>query len=152
MEPTLDENKLELQVIDSKIPTEVVYDFKKIGQVVRNILSNAIKFTPTGKKITISFESATLPTGRRGSDTSITPAINIIIKDEGVGIPDDELSLVFDKFVQSSTTKKGDIGTGLGLSICMEIVKAHGGKIWAENNPEGGTAFCFMLPYDQKKC
>lgn len=70
--------------------------------------------------------------------------------DQGIGIPGNELVSVFDKFTQSSMTKTGAGGTGLGLAICVDIVEAHRGKIWAENNPEGGATFSFTLPYQQK--
>ncbi len=67
-----------------------------------------------------------------------------------MGIPDDELYSIFDKFTQSSKTKTGAGGTGLGLAICQEIISAHQGKIWAENNPEGGATFKIVLPCQQK--
>lgn len=70
--------------------------------------------------------------------------------DQGIGIPGNELVSVFDKFTQSSMTKTGAGGTGLGLAICVDIVEAHSGKIWAENNPESGATFSFTLPYQQK--
>ena len=74
----------------------------------------------------------------------------ICICDEGVGIPPDELTSIFDKFVQSSKTKTGAGGTGLGLSICHEIIAAHNGKIWANNNDNGGASFTFTLPLNQQ--
>jgi len=61
-------------------------------------------------------------------------------------IPEDEVSSIFDKFIQSSRTKTGAGGTGLGLSISREIVMAHHGRIWACNSPDGGAAFTFVLP------
>ena len=64
----------------------------------------------------------------------------------GVGIPEGELELVFDKFSQSSKTKDGSGGTGLGLPIANKIVLAHDGNIRAKNNPEGGTSFIVTLP------
>lgn len=76
------------------------------------------------------------------------PALFVIVKDRGIGIPENELTSIFDKFTQSSKTKTGAGGTGLGLAICKEIIKAHHGKIWAENNPEGGAMFSFLLPYE----
>jgi PAS domain S-box-containing protein len=121
-------------------------DEVKIGQVVRNLISNAIKFTPSGKKVSILVESSELVINGK----KLTPALLITISDDGVGIPENELESVFDKFVQSSSTKTNAGGTGLGLAICKEIIKAHNGKIWAENNPEGGATFSFMLPYEQK--
>ena len=69
-----------------------------------------------------------------------------MVQDQGMGIPEEELLAVFDKFVQSSITSTGAGGTGLGLSICHEIITAHQGHIWAENVPEGGAVFSFELP------
>jgi two-component system sensor histidine kinase ChiS len=79
------------------------------------------------------------------------PALLVTIEDEGVGIPEEELDSIFDKFAQSSKTRSKAGGTGLGLAICQEIVTAHGGKIWAENNDKGGARFCFSLPLIQLK-
>ncbi|MBT6499552.1 MAG: hypothetical protein HOK67_06580, partial [Deltaproteobacteria bacterium] len=106
------------------------------------------KFTPPDKKITISFASQKLPVGNRRTDQETIPALTVKIRDEGTGIPENELESIFNKFIQSSKTKTGAGGTGLGLSICQEIVKAHHGKIWAENNPDGGATFSFILPYE----
>jgi len=66
-----------------------------------------------------------------------------------VGIPADELESIFEKFSQSRRTVSGVGGTGLGLAICKEIVAAHGGEIWAENNSNGGATFNFSLPIKQ---
>ncbi len=109
------------------------FDRGKIHQVLVNLLSNSIKFTPEGKNITIKCETR-------------EDCIKVSISDEGVGIPENELTAVFDKFIQSSKTKTGSGGTGLGLAICKEIIEAHKGKIWAENNPESGATFIFIIP------
>jgi PAS domain S-box-containing protein len=135
-----------IEIVESSTLTEIVCDEYKIGQVIRNFLSNAIKFTPKGEEISISLETGELDTG----NIETVSALLFNISDQGIGIPDDELESVFDKFTQSSKTKTGAGGTGLGLAICKEIIKAHNGKIWAENNPEGGATFIFMLPYEQE--
>jgi PAS domain S-box-containing protein len=137
------EKGLLLKTVENNIPTEIVCDEDKIGQVIRNLLSNAIKFTQKEKKITISIEQHQI-------DNKSIPALLVNVSDQGLGIPENELNTVFDKFVQSSKTKTGAGGTGLGLAICKEIIKAHNGKIWAENNLEGGSTFCFMLPFKQE--
>jgi PAS domain S-box-containing protein len=129
----------------NSIPT-INCDEAKIGQVVRNLISNAIKFTPKGKKVSILVK----PSELQINDKKLVPAVLITLTDQGVGIPEDELESVFDKFVQSSKTKTGAGGTGLGLAICKEIIMAHSGKIWAENNPKGGSTFSFMLPDKQE--
>ncbi len=116
---------------------DVVADADRIRQVLRNLLGNAVKFSAPGGKILI--ESRV-----RGETVSIS------VRDQGPGIPEEELESVFDKFIQSSRTKTGAGGTGLGLAICREIVTAHGGEIRAENHPDGGAAFTFEIPLDAK--
>jgi signal transduction histidine kinase len=108
-------------------------DTVKLRQVVRNLLSNAVKFSPKGSTITLDMQHA-------------ASGVVVSVRDQGPGIPEDELETVFDKFVQSSRTKTGAGGTGLGLSICHEIITAHQGRIWAANNPDGGAVFSFELP------
>jgi len=68
------------------------------------------------------------------------------VRDQGMGIPEEELEAVFEKFFQSSRTSTGAGGTGLGLAICREILTAHGGRIWAENRPEGGAVVTLEVP------
>ena len=108
-------------------------DAERFKQVIRNLLSNAVKFSPP--QGTVNVRLRRLP-----------KSLLISIRDEGPGIPADELELVFDKFVQSSKTKSGSGGTGLGLPICREIVAGHHGRIWAENNAGAGCIFYCELP------
>ena len=136
-------------LVDDQLAYLAWCDPLRVGQVVRNLLSNAIKFTGEGKSIRVSFAEAQLPTGRRVTDTSIVNALQVTVRDEGVGIPAAELDAVFEKFVQSSKTKTGSGGTGLGLSICREIILAHSGRIWVENNSGAGASFHFLLPRTQ---
>ena len=150
METSWKEKKLRVKVENPLISEIVVCDENKIAQVISNLLSNAIKFTPEDKQVIISFNSGKLPLGQRSSDKEMISALTVSVKDGGIGVPKDELDSVFDKFIQSSTTKTGAGGTGLGLAICKEIIRAHNGKIWAENDPEGGATFSFMLPYEQE--
>ena len=118
------------------VSRDVLADETKVLQVARNLLSNAIKFTPEGGAIAIALHQD--PQG----------AI-VTIVDQGPGVPEEELETIFDKFVQSSLTKTGAGGTGLGLAICYEIITAHHGRIWAENQPEGGSKFTFVIPWRQ---
>jgi len=146
------EHSVQLRKIAPEVDTVIYCDSDKILQVLRNLLSNAIKFTPEGKSVTLSYESGTLPCGRRESDTVIVPALVIKVEDEGIGIQEKELELVFDKFVQSAKTRSSDGGTGLGLAICKEIVDNHRGGIYMHQNIADGATVVLTLPYNEPKC
>ena len=121
------------KVVEGNIP-EVIVDPGRIIQVLNNLIGNALKFTPSGGDVTIE---ATLD----------SDSVKVSVEDTGVGIPTQDLSKIFDKFYQSSERAPSDVsGTGLGLSICKEIVKIHGGKIWAESEKGKGARFNFTLP------
>ena len=110
-------------------------DEKRIYQIVQNLLTNAVKYSPAGGCITLSAEG-----GRR--------ELVISVADEGLGMPAVELERIFERFhrVQSEVSR-GIGGTGLGLAICKGLVEAHGGRIWAESAGEGkGSTFRFTLP------
>ncbi len=114
-------------------PVHVKGDPQRLMQVMRNLLGNAVKFSPGGSTIQVVLEK------REGK-------ARLSLADEGVGIQQDEMEAIFEKFIQSSRTKTGAGGTGLGLAISREIVLAHKGRIWAENRPEGGAVFSFEIP------
>lgn len=141
----IEEKKITVNIDQAKIISRAYFDENKILQVIINLLSNAIKFTPSGKSIFITFEKTTLPK-EHAEGTKEQSAVSLSIIDQGIGIPEDELGAVFDKFIQSSKTKTGAGGTGLGLAICQEIIDGHKGRIWAENMPDGGAKFTFILP------
>jgi PAS domain S-box-containing protein len=126
------EKEIEIEFEKPGFDDRACFDQNKIIQVVRNLLSNAIKFSYANGKIIIRI-------------TKQSGILMLSIKDFGIGIPPDELEIVFDKFVQSSKSKSEAGGTGLGLAICSEIVAAHEGRIWAKNNAEGGTTFFVTL-------
>jgi signal transduction histidine kinase len=120
-----------------------VCDQEKIRQVIRNLLSNAIKFTDKGN-INIELKTTRF---KPDATSNYTKALEFSLQDEGVGIPENELEYIFDKFNQSAKTKTGAGGTGLGLAISKEIIKAHNGRIWAENNLNSvGSKFIFIIP------
>ena len=146
----IDEKKLTLDIKGNNLSTELTCDTNKIAQVMRNLLSNAIKFSPKAKKITLSIEQTELAVGKRKTDKCTIPALLMRCSDQGIGIPENELKSIFNKYVQSSKNRNGCSGTGLGLAISKEIIKAHKGKIWAENNKGKGSTFSFILPYDQE--
>ena len=114
--------------------TAIKADREKIMQVIINLLSNAFKFTEKG--------AVTLKTEKDGINLKIS------VIDTGLGIPQDELNSIFDKFKQLSNKQMTDKpkGTGLGLYICRQIVEHYGGKIWAESRIGKGSVFSFILP------
>jgi signal transduction histidine kinase len=113
--------------------TNATIDKVRITQVVCNILDNAISFSPEGKiRILLKREK------RNGQNLLI-----VSVKDTGPGIDPEISPKLFTKFAS-----KSDMGTGLGLFISKGIVEAHGGKIWAENNPHRGATFSFSLPIE----
>lgn len=125
-----------IKIEDKKISM----DQERISQVLRNLITNAIKFSFNSNKIIIISKI---------SDQKLYFSIS----DQGQGIPPNELDSIFSPFVQSSRTKTLAGGTGLGLSIAKEIIEAHGGKIWAKNNKRKGATFEFYIPIknDSKK-
>ena len=133
LDTLLSERNLSIRHEVSRFDGEVTLDADKIKQVLRNLLDNAIKFSPEGGTIDVDV-------------CRVDSSVRVSVRDQGPGIPQDELETVFDKFIQSSKTKTGAGGTGLGLAICHEIIAAHKGRIWAENRPEGGTVFSFEIP------
>ena len=109
-------------------------DQTKLRQVIQNLLSNAVKYSPKGGKIRVTAENYS-------SDQLL-----ISVGDEGMGIPSDQMDKLFQKFSRIDTPEAREIkGSGLGLWISREIVKAHGGKIWAESEAGKGTTFKFTL-------
>lgn len=137
--PALDEKNLSIQLKKETTKTKSRIDGFKISQVMNNLLSNAIKFSFEGGQITVKIKSS-----QEKQNKYNMLAVSVI--DNGVGIPDKERQLIFDKFTQSSKTKTGSGGTGLGLAICHEIIKAHQGEIWAESGRENGTTITFTVP------
>jgi signal transduction histidine kinase len=129
----LSERELVLVCQTPREPVESCVDIDRIKQVVRNLVGNAVKFSPRGGRIEIA--------ATRRDDWNV-----ISIRDEGPGIPDSELEAVFGKFIQSSLTRTGAGGTGLGLPICRQIVAAHRGEIFARNNMDKGAVFHVQIP------
>jgi signal transduction histidine kinase len=135
-------NGITVDVESDNVVTTAWFDADRILQVVTNLISNAVKFSSPESVVKILFndDSLVLDNGDQ------VKALRMTVRDEGIGIPENELESVFDKFVQSSETNTGAGGTGLGLAICKQIVEHHKGKIFAENNQEAGTSFHLILP------
>jgi signal transduction histidine kinase len=138
---------LELKFINDAGITSFDGDYERISQVLRNLYYNAIKFTNDNHSITTRIINSEIIY----EDAKIVQALHFFITDQGIGIPKDELESIFEAFVMSSRTKNRSGGTGLGLSIVKEIIDAHHGKIWAENNKLQGATFQFVIPMDYDK-
>jgi signal transduction histidine kinase/ActR/RegA family two-component response regulator len=132
--PKYEEKSISVNVdADEDLPT-VYWDFQKMLQVFQNLLDNALKFTSEGGKIDIS--------AHYKSDF-----VEVKVRDNGIGIPRDQIDRVFERFFQvdSSSTRQFN-GSGLGLSIVREIILAHQGKIFVESEEGKGTSFLILLP------
>jgi len=135
-------NGITVNVESDNVVTTAWFDADRILQVVTNLISNAVKFSSPQSVVRILFNDDCLILDNGDQ----VKALRMTVRDEGIGIPENELESVFDKFVQSSETNTGAGGTGLGLAICKQIVEHHKGKIFAENNQEAGTSFHLILP------
>ena len=122
--------KLESNVGNDLAPIKI--DQGRILQVLRNLLGNAIKFTPEGGLVRVA---ARVDDGK----------VRVVIQDTGPGISPENLVRIFEKYQQASPENQLN-GTGLGLAIAKHIVTAHGGTIWAESQPGSGSTFIFVLP------
>ena len=112
-------------------------DTDKMTQVIDNILNNAIKYSPDGGKITVSMKTT--------DDQMI-----LSIKDQGLGIPKQDLPKIFDRFYRVDRARsRAQGGTGLGLAIAKEIIKQHNGFIWAKSEYGKGSTFTIVFPYDK---
>jgi two-component system sensor histidine kinase VicK len=113
-------------------------DQSKLRQVIQNLASNAVKYSPRGGKITLKVINHS------------PEEIMVTISDEGIGIPRDQIDNLFQKFVRITSGEAREIkGTGLGLWICKEIIQAHGGKIWVESDIGKGSTFIFTVKRTQ---
>ncbi|MEX2046087.1 MAG: GAF domain-containing protein [Chloroflexota bacterium] len=112
----------------------IVADRDRLTQLVSNLLNNAVKYSPTGGRITV--------TTRADGDQ-----LRIDVRDEGMGIPPDALETVFERYARvDSQATRGIQGTGLGLPIARQIVSLHGGKVWVESEMGRGSVFHVVLP------
>lgn len=118
------------------------FDEEKMQQVLSNLLSNALKFTPEGGNVYIDLRL----NGPYSADTKVTPnTMSILVRDTGIGIPEEQLPRIFDRFYQGAPGEAAG-GTGIGLSLANELVKLMGGRIGVKSRPDWGTEFEVALP------
>lgn len=127
---------VEFQRHISETQCYVELDTDKITQVIDNIISNALKYSPDGGNI-------------RFGVTAQEGILKVMISDDGMGIPKENVDRIFDRFYRVDRARARSMGgTGLGLAISREMIHAHGGKIWAESEEGHGTTIFFTLPYE----
>lgn len=126
--------KKNIVLISPKTPQFAYFDIARIRQVLANLISNAIKFSPEDSQIIIDYQ------------IDQEAYLLISVKDFGSGVQEDALLKIFDKFSQNHQNHQSIPGTGLGLAICKEIIEAHNGAIWAERSEERGATLKFTLP------
>ncbi len=129
--------KKRISLARNEIPSSLAIqaDRSYLEQILINLLDNAIKYTPEGGRVTVS-------TIEKDSKD-----IQFSVEDNGIGIPKEDLSRIFERFYRVDKGRSKELGgTGLGLSIVKHLVQAHGGKVWVESQPGKGSIFYFTLP------
>lgn len=150
-------NEKAIELVIHDLGFEVICDSDRLGQVLTNLLDNAVKFSPVNSTIHITVEPNEAADDEtladRMTDTRSPNAsryVRFSVYDEGQGIPAEQCSRIFERFTQadaSDTRQQG--GTGLGLAICRSIVEQHGGRIWVESTVGAGSCFYFTIPAPQ---
>jgi signal transduction histidine kinase len=134
LEPVAQAGQVVLKTLLEAADTRVDADRDQLRQLVLHLGSNAVKFTPAGGQVTLRLT---------GDDRDVT----LVVEDTGIGIPEEALDKIFERFYQvDSSLVRRYGGTGLGLAICKSIVEWHGGRVTAESTPERGSRFTVVLP------
>ncbi|MGI5860834.1 MAG: ATP-binding protein [Myxococcales bacterium] len=151
LEARMGEKQLELDLSLPSGPVMVDGDRDWLMQVLVNLLENAIKFSPAGRRVQLelavcgSGEARLEAADEHGSEPGGRRAL-ITVADEGPGVPPEARERIFQRFYQVDRSRRAGGGVGLGLAICRDIVAAHGGAIWMENREAGGSLFSVALP------
>jgi two-component system sensor histidine kinase GlrK len=123
--------------LEAEVPAglpAVKVDPERILQALRNLIGNAVKFTPRAGRVKVAARP-------------VTGKVEVSVRDTGPGIAAENLKTIFDKFHQGNSGGTFSAnGSGLGLAIAKHIIVSHGGEIWAENHPDQGSTFIFVLP------
>jgi signal transduction histidine kinase len=128
------QQSLSLDVVVDPNVDVVVADPLRLKQVILNLLTNAVKFTPTGGRIEARAQR-------------VDGEIHVSVEDSGIGIADDDLERIFESFQQGPRSGSGAAeGTGLGLTLSKRIVELHGGRLWVESRLGHGSTFTFAIP------
>lgn len=131
--------QITLQIENKSADCMALFDSDKIERIIFNLLSNAFKFTPKGGKVMLT---TNITNGNGGQ-----PVLTLAVSDTGIGVPEQDLDKIFDRFFQTKQEKAFlNQGTGIGLAITKEFIELHGGKVWAETLPDSGTKFIVEIP------
>jgi len=137
LRPRLTEKGIELETHLTPGLPEVYADAERIGQVLRNLLNNAIAYTPEGGTVAVS-------------SRQVDGWIEVSVADTGMGIAPEDLPYVFERFYRADKSRaRGTGGAGLGLAIVKQLVEAHSGRVWVESGVRNGSKFSFTLPVVQ---
>ena len=149
LKPQADEKTINLDLSVQPDLPKLTGDEERLGQILTNLVGNAIKFTPSNGKVTIKISHKNYPLEDTTSDTDEMEGIHVEVLDTGPGIPPQERENIFDKFQQLGNVQTREQGgTGLGLSIARGFVEAHKGKIWVDAGENGkGCNFQFWIPF-----
>jgi signal transduction histidine kinase/DNA-binding NarL/FixJ family response regulator len=142
------QNKLELEFIAEEEHINLYFDPNKLEQVIANLLANAVKFTPQGGKITVKVTRSKAGT-RAKEENYLSGFLEISVRDNGIGIPKDQLLHIFDRFYQAGgmdTQGMKHNGSGIGLALTKELVTLHHGRINVHSQEGRGTEFIIRLP------
>jgi len=148
------------EVVLPEESVEVMVDKEKIGQVLENVLSNAVKYSPEGGLIRVTggltisdlqLQNAEQSETEHSAHSEISSpkssiVYQIFIEDQGIGMTPGQVKRIFDKFYRADASNTAVPGTGLGMSIVKNLVEAHGGKVWVESKLAKGTTVRFMIP------
>jgi signal transduction histidine kinase/DNA-binding response OmpR family regulator len=139
------QNQLKLEFHYSQEDIPLYFDPPRLEEVMYNLLMNAIKYTPPGGKITVSVSKQERESAKKGE--KFQNYVKISVKDTGIGISQEQMKRIFDRFYQAGNRKtKSQIGTGIGLSLTKEIILLHHGTIDVHSQEGKGTEFVIRLP------
>jgi len=138
LEEEINEENIELVFNKPDQPTSIKVDTEKIRLAVKNLIDNAVRYSPTEGRVVVTIKQK-------------EEEVQFSVEDNGIGIPEEQQDRIFSKFFRASNaTHKQTEGSGLGLFITKNIVESHEGEIWFESEADEGTTFYFTLPTAEK--
>ena len=143
------EKSIELACDCSENLKNVPVDSDKLARIVVNIVSNALKYTPEGGHVRIKAELVDRPDPILEGLLESLSYLQISVVDDGVGMKEEEVKHIFDRYTRLAKTERSTVGTGIGLHYVKELLKIHGGAVNAQVRDEGGMRFVFALPVDE---